>query len=50
MLRYFVEKSDQSYEKVLKIREKMDKYLDENVSFFGFFQKITCLKLCGVLN
>ena len=39
MLRYFVEKSDQSYEKVLKIQEKMDKYLGENVSFLDFSRK-----------
>ena len=39
MLRYFVEKSDQSYEKVLMIQEKMDIYLGENVSFLGFSGK-----------
>jgi len=39
MLRYFVGKSDQSRKKVLKIQEKMDKYLGENVSFLDFSRK-----------
>ena len=39
MLRYFVEKGGRSYEKVLKIQEKMDKYLNENVSFLDFSRK-----------
>ncbi len=39
MLRYFVEKSYQGYEKVLKIQEKMDRYLGENVSFLDFSRK-----------
>ena len=39
MLRYFVEKGDQGYKKVLKIQEKMDKYLNENVSFLDFSRK-----------
>ena len=39
MLRYFVEKSDQSYEKALKIREKMDRYLGETVPFLDFSGK-----------
>ena len=39
MLRYFVEKSEQCYEKVLRIQEKMDKYLGENVSFLDFSRK-----------
>ena len=39
MLRYFVEKSDQSRKKVLKIQEKMDRYLGENVSFLDFSRK-----------
>ena len=39
MLRYFVEKGDRSYEKVLKKQEKMDIYLGENVSFLDFSGK-----------
>lgn len=37
-------------QKALKRPEKMDRYQGENVSFWGIFRKITCLKLCGVLN
>ena len=36
MLRYFVEKSDQSYEKVLEIQERVDRYLGKNSSFLVF--------------
>ena len=39
MLRYFVEKSDQSCGNVLKRQEKMDIYLGENVSFLDFSRK-----------
>ena len=39
MLRYFVEKSDQSCGNALKRQEKMDKYLGENVSFLDFSRK-----------
>ena len=39
MLRYFVEKGDQSCGNVLKRQEKMDIYLGENVTFLGFSGK-----------
>ena len=39
MLRYFVEKSGQSYEEALKILEKMNKYLGETVPFLDFSGK-----------
>jgi len=39
MLRYFVEKSGQSYEEVLKIREKMNRYPGETVPFLDFSRK-----------
>ena len=38
MLRYFIEKAINEWE------------FWRNDFFFGFFQKITCLKVCGVLN
>ena len=36
MLRYFVEKSDQSYEKALEIQERIDRYLGKDSSFLVF--------------